>query len=274
MSDRNKFKGKFLFELLNRISTETEVAIKGYLIGGLAMIFHGSKMTTKDIDIVFHTRESVHVFTGALKKIGFRKMEKLTPEYDNLNTWNVFEGENGCRFDIFLNTICNCLELSQEMKNRANEVFSLGNFTLFSISPEDIFLFKSITSRADDLMDMSIIASRGIEWDIIESELRNQSNYWKWLLHYYTRLEKLEEEFKIISPTTKKLAEEAEISAGILVLLNRFEEYSLYLDDVMKILDENDRDYSVKVLDKMKELGFIREEDGLFHIVQESYPRK
>lgn len=267
MSNKKEFAKIPLFNILETISEKVEKEIWGYLIGGLAMILYGTKLATKDVDIVFDSNENVNVFVKAMKNIGFSGVKNLTGEYLNLEAHHILEAYNGCRFDIFMNTVCNCLVLTEGMKKRANEVLSAGNLKLFAIAPEDLFLFKSVTSRIDDLADMAVIAGYGLDWKIIEEELRNQPNYWKWLPHYFRSLVELEEEYSIITPSKEKLEKEAEISMGIEVLLNRLEDQSLSLDMVAKILDVDDLTFSLTVLAKMKNLGLIKEEKGLYYLI-------
>ncbi|HUV80351.1 MAG TPA: hypothetical protein VMW40_05970 [Candidatus Bathyarchaeia archaeon] len=114
---------------------------------------------------------------------------------------------------------------------------------------------------------MAIIAGYGLDWKIIEQELRNQQDYWKWLPHYYRSLEELEVEYSIIAPSKKRLEKEAEIAMGIGVILNRLEEHLLSLDDVSKILDADDLTFSREVLKRMKTLGLIKEDRELYHLI-------
>ncbi len=268
MTERKEFEKLQLFDILERVSEKLEKEIQGYLIGGLAMISYGTKFVTKDVDIVFDSHKNAPVFVKAMKNIGFREARNLTTEYLNLEAHQVLESDDGSRFDIFVNTVCNCLELTEGMKNRAHEVFVSGNLQLFAIAPEDIFLFKSVTNRPDDLADMAIIAGYGLDWKIIEQELRNQQDYWKWLPHYYRSLEELEVEYSIIAPSKKRLEKEAEIAMGIGVILNRLEEHPLSLDEVVKILDADDLTFSLEVLKRMKSLGLIKEDRELYHLIQ------
>ncbi|MDP6155916.1 MAG: hypothetical protein QF682_07245 [Candidatus Thermoplasmatota archaeon] len=45
------------------------------------------------------------------------------------------------------------------------------------MSPEDLFLFKSITERELDLDDMRILVESGVNWDVIFHECQKQSGY-------------------------------------------------------------------------------------------------
>ena len=266
MTDRKEFEQLQLFEILKTVSHKLEKEVEAYLIGGLAHILYGAKLATKDVDIVFDSFKNLQLFVKAMVTIGFYRVKDLTGAYQDLEAHSVLEARSGCRFDIFLNTVCNCLVLTESMKNRSKEVLSSGNLKLFAISPEDIFLFKSVTNRPDDLADMAIIAGYGLNWNIIEEELRNQPEYWKWLPHYFRSLEELEQEYSIIAPAKKKLQKDAEISMGIGVIMNRLEEQPQSFDDIVKILGADDVIFSRDLLDKMKKLGLIHEKGGLYYL--------
>lgn len=57
MANRKKFEKLELFNKLESISGKVENQNKGYLIGGLAMILYGTKLATKDVDIVFDSQK-------------------------------------------------------------------------------------------------------------------------------------------------------------------------------------------------------------------------
>jgi hypothetical protein len=252
---------------LDNISGKVENQNKGYLIGGLAMILYGTKLATKDVDIVFDSQNDASLFVATMKNCGFHEVKNLTREYRDLEAHQVLESANGCRFDIFVRVVCNCLVLTAGMKKRAREVFSAGNLQLFAIAPEDIFLFKSVTNRPDDLADMALIAGHGLDWKVIEEELRNQPDFWQWLPHYYRSLEELEVEYSISSPSKRKLEKEAEIAMGIGVIVNRLEEHPLSLAEIMEILGADDSTFSLEVLERMKNSHVVKEVGGLFYLI-------
>ena len=57
MPVRKKFERDKLIEALDEISKQLKKPIEAFLVGGLSMIFHGAKLATKDIDIVFSNQE-------------------------------------------------------------------------------------------------------------------------------------------------------------------------------------------------------------------------
>ena len=77
MVNRNKFPQDILIETLDKIANKLPRSIEAYLIGGLSMIFHGAKLATKDVDIVFINSESAQTFIETAQKIGFFRAENL-----------------------------------------------------------------------------------------------------------------------------------------------------------------------------------------------------
>jgi hypothetical protein len=269
MYEREKFEKLKLIEILEKVSKELESEIDGYIIGGLAMMFHGTKLATKDIDIVFDSHEKAYEFMKHLKPRGFHEVQHLTKEYRKIEAHAVLEGPDECRFDIFIGSVCGGLILTEEMKKRATKVLSLRNLNIFAMSPEDVFLLKSIAQREDDLADMATIAAMGINWVIIEIELKSQPNYWKWLPLYFSSLEALESEYNVSSPSKEALQEEAELCIGMITILQRMDS-PLATDAIVKILD-GDEAFALSVLSKMSSLGIIKEVSGFWILNRDIY---
>lgn len=265
MVDRKKLRGETIMDRVSEVSLSLDENITAYLIGGLGMYHHGLKAVTKDIDIVFLSGKELSDLIKILKKLGYRRPEHLPDVYLQMGTQAMLEGSDGFLFDMFLKRVCGCLELSDGMVSRSEIIELAGNLTLKVVSPEDIFLFKSITSRPDDLEDMANIAAGGLDWEIIEQELRGQPDYWKWLMMYFIRLEELEEEYAVVPPNMPEIMKEAEIAAGIGLILTRLEGNPISETDALDMLDRKDKDFSMKAIEKMKELELISIRDGMIH---------
>ena len=256
MQDNDKFEKIELLSVLQSISKEIGENINGYLIGGLAMIFHGTKISTKDVDIVFTTEKEAGIFENAAVKSNFYKDNILTDENNKLGARTVLRSPEGYSFDIFVDIICRGLILSDNMRERSKQILSMEKMTLFAVSLEDIFLFKSITDRPDDLADMAMIAGAGIDWKYIEDEIRSQPDNWKWIPLYYAKLNELESKHDIVSPSKKRFKEEAEISMGINIILSHIEKGPIRSEELPKILNEDDK-FIEKILKKMTEYKLI-----------------
>lgn len=266
MVNRNKFQQYKLIEALNEIADQLPISIEAFLIGGLSMIFHGAKVATKDVDIVFLDPESAQTFIETAQKIGLHGAENLQEEYIDLDARCVLEGKDGVRFDIFVIKVCDALTFSEGMKSRAQKRYDKKMLKLYVTSIEDIFLFKAITSRPDDLADMATIAGKEIQWDIIKDEVRAQPEYWKWISRLYLRLLELEDVYDIPSPLKTELKDEAEIAEAIGILIMRWESGSYSFDDAKKALKEEDSEFIRKVLQEMKRLEIIEEKNSHYYL--------
>ena len=202
---------KTLDNLFNEIGKELDDNITMYVFGGAALMFAGLKDATKDIDIVFATKKELKSFTGAIKNIGFETIP-ITEEYLYLKPDGIYTRKDD-RFDIFLKQICGNLTLSENMKSRAKTNASYGNLSVTVLSFEDIFLLKSIFSRAGDYEDCVALFQAGIDWNIIHQEIINQCkenpvNVWK--SHLLARIEDMQKREHIQIPIYNKLLREYE----------------------------------------------------------------
>ncbi len=90
------------------------------------------------------------------------------------------------------------------------ETAGVGRPRINLVSPEDTFLFKSVTERAGDLDDMALLAERSLDWDVILSECVHQSRDVILGAFLAIRLQELDEAKGIVSPikaTLETLAE-------------------------------------------------------------------
>lgn len=268
MTNRKKFEKNQLIEALDDISNQLKKPLEAFLVGGLSMIFHGSKLATKDIDIVFSDQKDAQAFIKAANEIGFHDVRDLGHEYIDLKARCILVGKDEVRFDIFIEKVCNALSFSKGMKTRAQKMYDGGTLKLFVASIDDIFLFKAITSRPDDLADMAILAGKEIQWNIVEEEVRSQDESWKWIGRLYGRLEELEEEYGIPSPLKGRIREEAEIAYAINILTGKLEMSPISLENAAESLEENDYDFVKKVLEAMKHLKIVEEKDCLFFLLK------
>jgi len=253
MLERKKFEISTLTDVVSDISEKLESTVDAYLIGGFAMIQHGAKVSTKDIDVVFGSAASKDRFESVLFEMGFEKVKVFSGPYEKMEASAILQGPGGMRFDVFVKVVCNCLSLTDGMKERARLLSLEGNLNMHVLSREDIFLFKSVTGRDDDLADMAALSGYGLDWDVIDEELKNQDDHWHWLTHHYVKLTELERVHGVASPLIGRLRRDAEIAAGIAVLLPHLKDSLnvVYASQLMK----DDEEFSSAVLEKMVELG-------------------
>ena len=267
MPIRKKFERGKLIEALDDISKQLKKPVEAFLVGGLSMIFHGTKLATKDIDVVFSNQEDAQAFIKAAEVIGFKNVNDLGDEYIDLKARCVIVGDEEVRFDIFIEKVCNALSFSKGMKERSKKIYEKYNFSLYVASIEDIFLFKAVTTRPDDLADMATLAGKEIQWDIVEEETRSQDESWKWIGRLHGRLVELEEEYGIPSPLKTRIREEAEIAQAIDILVGRLERGPISLENAAEVLQEDDHDFVKKVIEEMKRLEIVGEKQSLFFLL-------
>lgn len=175
------------------------------------MTLTGTKVATKDIDIVFSSRAGARDFMTATQRVGFDYVHEQTDEYDALGASAIMENKRGMRFDIFDRQVCRALELSKGMKSRARLFRSFDNLEVFLMTPEDIFLFKGITERETDLDDMRILAEAGLDWRTIKNECLSQKKSGRWAYMLGTKLLELRAKFGISSPISKTLLDHGDM---------------------------------------------------------------
>lgn len=113
----------------------------------------------------------------------------------------MFKDNEGSRIDVFLKVICNQLEVSEGMISRSTEHKTYGNLKVMLVSPEDIFLFKSLTDRKQDIDNCFAFIDAGLDWDIIIKECVSQHRKdVKWIFWLYEQICRIEEEKDITIP--------------------------------------------------------------------------
>ena len=119
MTERKKHDRNVLIPVLENIAKHLEAETTVYLIGGLAMVLHGYKAITFDVDIVFDTDEDLKRFMTAAEKADMKTISDKSDEYVQLGPRYILENNDGIRLDVFYRQVCNGLILSEDMKQRA-----------------------------------------------------------------------------------------------------------------------------------------------------------
>ena len=181
-------------KLFKEINSTLKRKIRIFVIGGVVLLQQGLKPATKDIDLIVETREEFILLQNTLKSINFIvKIPNI--EYKNMNLNQIFIRDD-FRIDLFQKEICGRFSISKEMMKRAVTFLNLEKIKLAFCSNEDIFLFKTMTEREGDLEDCISLAQRGIKWNIILNELKNQikqSSQDVWITWVGERLDLLED---------------------------------------------------------------------------------
>ena len=164
--------------LFNEIGRALPKKLVVYSIGGTAMMLHGLKGETLDIDLVFDKESDREIFIGTLEAMKFRKDEIRVIEQYGLkqNPPEIFRlKSDDFIFDLFLNKIVSSV-FSDGMKERAKQTHEFGsNLVIKAADPHDILIMKSVTSREKDSVDIIAIVNTGhINWDLIVEEAKEQ----------------------------------------------------------------------------------------------------
>src|SRR3972149_5346507 len=165
---RKVFGRQELDAALNAIAGHLKRSVTCYLIGGCAMTFRGQKVATKDIDLVVLGSEDLEALVAAMETAGFIGVPDPGEEYRELGAMTTMEDPSGMRFDLFQQVVSRKLAFIPSMQRRSTEEATFGTLTLRLASAEDIFLFKGVTDRPDDLDDMSVLAAGGVGWGALK----------------------------------------------------------------------------------------------------------
>jgi len=171
---RARFDAEYIRSELERIGQQLDSAVTVFLIGGGAMAFRDLKTTTKDIDLVVASGEDLRRVQETLLELGYEVVQSPAEEYEQLGAQRILENNDGCRIDLFNRQVIDKLVLSEGIKERSDRQLEAGNLVVQLVSSEDIFLFKAVAGRADDIDDMFTLVQTDLDFESIEDELTAQ----------------------------------------------------------------------------------------------------
>ncbi len=162
-------------KLLLSIARSLKRKVKAFAVGGTAMMFHGLKDTTKDIDLVFTGERDRDEFRKAAMEMGYSGYDPVKVYGAKRNRPVMLTRGDEERFDLFMTEVIDFV-FSEAMIRRATDVHEFGkSFELHIADPHDIILMKCATDRLKDKDDArQIIGSRKIDWGIIIEEAQSQ----------------------------------------------------------------------------------------------------
>ena len=255
MSLRGEHPKQNLLTSLENIGKRLETDIDVYLLGGANLIFRTLKDTTKDVDIIVREGEELEVLKEALEKIGYEEKVQVERAYEELEPGTIMEKKGFPRWDVFVENVANCLNLSSNMIDRSEKFEKFGKLQINQISLTDIFLFKSVTDRAGDLEDAALIARTGkVDWDAVLEEIKEQEEITGKHLSFpvLDTLDLLSERDGIETPAEKELEDICLGKALILTL-----EQPKTIKDLRKELDFPEHQIYNK-LRKLEDEGVIK----------------
>lgn len=197
-------------ELFKLIGESLKNKIECYVIGGSAMLYYGTKGSTKDVDLVFEHYEDRKKIIDTLKSLGFKERSSrvVSLVYVKKKNTPIMLERDETRFDLFVNKIINTT-LSDAMKERVKSLYEYEKFIVKVLAPEDLIITKCATERAGDRKDAyEIIHSTKIDWSIIIKESIYQAEVTPYLfpVFLFDFLYELKEDLKADIP--KKVLDE------------------------------------------------------------------
>ncbi|MFP8953118.1 DUF6036 family nucleotidyltransferase [Natrialbaceae archaeon A-arb3/5] len=241
---RRRFDSEYIKSELERVGRQLEIELTVYLIGGGAMSFRGLKETTKDIDLIVTDGDDLRVLQAVLLDNGYDIVKEPGEEYDDLGAQRILENDDGCRIDIFNQQVIDKLVLSGGMRRRSEAYLDAGRLSVALVSSEDIFLFKSVAGRTDDIEDMFSLVQTELDFDVIEDELEQQIDLLGqelFVTHANEALLELEEQHNISTPLAERVSEITERVYRELVVLQTFDE-SISRSELKAAVDHSPED--------------------------------
>lgn len=174
MSSRERFGRDYIEAELKRIAEHLQTDVEAYLIGGGAMSLRDLKDTTKDIDLVVANEDAFSRLMGTLRELGYEEVTDLGEAYAELGARHCVRNEDGCQLDLFHRQIADKLFFSEGMQSRSEEFLATDDLSVGLVSLEDIFIFKAVAERPDDISDMATLVQTRLDFDVIEQEIEAQ----------------------------------------------------------------------------------------------------
>lgn len=260
------FDKAYIEKQLEIIDSFLKKPITIYILGGGAMGFYDLKTATKDIDVIVTTENEAISLLKALKNSKYKNLEKIEPAYLKMKTRAVIENADSFRWDIFVNIVCGGLTLSREMILRSHLFKKFKHLTIYLVSPEDIFIFKAVTSRSRDREDMFALFSHGLDIKIIKEEIRRQAQLdtsKAWLSYFFVGLDELIEEYKVIFPEYDWFLKTAEDEMMERLIVEFIKKKPRTIGDLVSLLKCEKKEIQ-QILDKLQKNGNIVKKDDIY----------
>lgn len=152
-----------------------------YLLGGSAMTVRGLKDQTEDIDLALGVASHFEHVYQSLQEQGFEVTGEPTEPFEDVGkTIELRHPGRGFQIDLFERQVVGEVWITERMRERAEEFWSGERVTAFVLSDEDMFLLKAVSGgdlgrgRGRDIDDMRKYAQRGLEYDSILEEIKEQ----------------------------------------------------------------------------------------------------
>ena len=261
------FERTYIEQELKKIDSNLPEPISLYIIGGGAMSFYDLKTATKDIDVIVTSEKAATTLITALQKSGYKKIEQVTSVYRRMKTRAIIENNDGFRWDVFVNTVCGGLSLSDGMIARAQPFKKLNNITISLVSPEDIFIFKAVTSRPRDREDMFVLFTHGLDMTSIKQEIKQQARLDEntaWLSFFFVGLDELVEEYHVIIPRYDEFLQMAENEMTERLILTFLQKKPRTIHELTMLIQCEEKDI-IESLNLLQTKRLIQEKNGKYY---------
>jgi hypothetical protein len=171
---RPTFGREYIENEFQRLADGVSTPLDVYLLGGGAMSLRDLKGATKDIDLVVTDGDAYGRLWSVLMDRGYTEVQSLEPDYQALGATSCVENDDGFRLDIFNRQVADKLILTKGMRERSEPFRTTDHLDVRLVSNEDIFLFKLVAGRDDDIEDMNVLVQTGIDFGIVRTELEAQ----------------------------------------------------------------------------------------------------
>ena len=266
-SNMSTFERTYIEQELKKIDGNLPEPISLYIIGGGAMSFYDLKTSTKDIDVIVTSEKAATTLITALQKSGYKKIEQVTLIYRRMKTRAIIENNDGFRWDVFVNTVCGGLSLSDGMIARAQPFKKLNNITISLVSPEDIFIFKAVTSRPRDREDMFVLFTHGLDMTSIKQEIKQQAKLDEstaWLSFFFVGLDELVEEYHVIIPRYNEFLQMAENDMTERLILIFLQKKPQTIHELTMLIQCEEKDI-IESLSVLQTKRLIQEKNGKYY---------
>lgn len=226
MSDRPRFDAEYIEAEFERLAGHLDRPVTLFLIGGGAMALRGLKEATKDIDVVVAGADDHGRLWHALPAANYAEVMPLSEEYRRLGARSCVENEDGCRIDVFDRQVANKLVLTDGMRARSEPFVEFDSLSVRFVAFEDVFLFKAVAGRPDDIDDMNVLVQRGLDFDVVEAEMTAQVDrlgHPRFATYVAAALETLAERYGVTLPVVDAVEDHAETYYEALEVADRID---------------------------------------------------
>jgi len=166
---------------LDECDTWLSESVTVYLIRGSAMTVQGLKDQTEDIDLALGVASEFEHVHQILTSRGFTVVDEPTASFEGVGTTvELQHDERGLQIDLFERQIVGKVWITDRMHDRAAEFWAGTHATALVPADEDMFLLKAVSGgdlasgRRRDIEDMRIYAQRGLDYEVILTEIDEQ----------------------------------------------------------------------------------------------------